>query len=247
VVTARYAEQALHPALEGLVEAAWSVSLDEDAPSGYEHLVLPDGCIDIVLVPGREPFVAGPATKPSRAAMAPGDRTTGLRFRPGAAPFVLGESAEALRDLEVPLAALWGHDVPRDLDALQAAVARRLAATDPLIDAALRTLAGAPGTDVRELAREVGFSERHLRRRFQIVVGYGPKRFARILRLQRLLAESRRRPQATGAELAFAAGYADQPHMVREAHAVAGLRATDLLAERGRSVQAAGAGGRHAA
>ena len=241
IPAAVYAEHLLHPALRGHVEAAWSVTLAADA-APVTHRVVADGCIDIVVTPGRAPVVAGPATGPFLSPMAPGPRVHGLRFRPGAAPFVIGAAAEELRDLEVPLADLLGRravpDAPLDLDALQALVAARLQATDPLVDAAVAALRADPGLDVRALAASVALSERQLRRRFHDAVGYGPKRLARVLRLQRLLAEARRRPGATGVELAFAAGFADEPHMGREARALAGVGAQALLRERGRSVQA---------
>jgi hypothetical protein len=57
--------------------------------------------MDIVVMPGRAPVVAGPATVPCFSPMAPGTRVYGLRFRPGAAPFVVGVAAEELRDLAV--------------------------------------------------------------------------------------------------------------------------------------------------
>jgi AraC-like DNA-binding protein len=244
---ARYREHPLHPALRGHVEAAWSLELAADA-APVEHRVLADGCMDIVVVPDAAPVVAGPTLEPFTAPMAPGTRVYGLRFRPGAAPFTLGATAEELRDLAVPLADLLGArdvpDAPLGLSALQRIVLARLRPTDPLVDAAVGRLLRAPGTDVRALAAAVALSERQLRRRFHEAVGYGPKRLGRVLRLQRLLAEARRRPEATGAELAFAAGYADEPHMGREARALAGTAPRALLRERGRSVLAAEAGTR---
>jgi AraC-like DNA-binding protein len=236
-MAAHYREHPLHPALRGHVEAAWSVALAAGEPP-TEHRVLSDGCMDIVVARGQEPVVVGPTTRPFLSAMTPGSTVYGLRFRPGAAPFVLRTGADELRDLEVPLAELLPADGPAELLDLQRLVLARLGPTDPLVDAAVAELTRAPGTDVRALARALALSERQLRRRFHAAVGYGPKRLARVLRLQRLLAEARRRPGATGAELAFAAGYADEPHMGREARALAGTGPQALLRERGRSVLA---------
>jgi AraC-like DNA-binding protein len=234
-----YAEHPLHPGLHGYVEAAWSVTLAPDAAPAT-HRVLPDGCIDVLVTPDGPPLVAGPALGPAFSPMRPGTRVHGLRFRPGAAPFVLGAAAEELRDVAVPLAELLGSSAvpgePVDLVALQRIVLARLGPTDALVDAAVAQLSRAPGTDVRALAASVALSERHLRRRFGDAVGYGPKRLARVLRLQRLLAEARRFPDATGAQLAFAAGYADEPHMGREARALAGTAVQSLLRDRRRSV-----------
>jgi AraC-like DNA-binding protein len=58
----------------------------------------------------------------------------------------------------------------------------------------------------------------------------GPKTFQRIGRLQRFLELAAAAPGRGLAELAAEAGYADQPHLSREARALAGLTATELLA-----------------
>ncbi|WP_409464048.1 helix-turn-helix domain-containing protein [Amycolatopsis sp. GA6-003] len=66
-----------------------------------------------------------------------------------------------------------------------------------------------------------GRSERQARRLFTLAVGYGPATYRRILRLQRAIALAP--TTATLAELAVAAGYADQPHLTRECRALTGL------------------------
>ena len=40
---------------------------------------------------------------------APGSFLVGVRFRPGAAPPLVGVSAAELRDLEIPIGELWGR------------------------------------------------------------------------------------------------------------------------------------------
>lgn len=64
-------------------------------------------------------------------------------------------------------------------------------------------------------------SERQERRLFTLAVGYGPATYRRILRLQRAIALAP--TAATLADLAVAAGYADQPHLTRECRALTGL------------------------
>lgn len=72
---------------------------------------------------------------------------------------------------------------------------------------------------VDRLARECGCSERQLNRVFQARVGLTPALHGRLLRFERLLALHRRRPTAALTELAHAAGYFDQPHLVRDCRA----------------------------
>ena len=95
--------------------------------------------------------------------------------------------------------------------------------------------AARPRTPVEALGVGLGIGERQLRRRFDDAVGYGPKTLQRVLRFQRFLAlaEAERAPGAADpdlAQLAFAAGYADQAHLTRECTRLAGLPPAALLA-----------------
>jgi AraC-like DNA-binding protein len=210
---------------------------------GRAHLVLPDGCVDLVWHAGRL-VVAGPDTGP--VAAEPSSATTvGVRLRPGAAG-VLGESAAVLRDERVATDALWGRagagladrvahaqDDRERLTLLTAAVARRAAAARPpdaAVAAAVAALSG-PGTTVAQAARAAGLSDRQLRRRFLEHVGYGPKTLDRVLRLQRFLALAIATADDLAA-LAASAGYADQAHLTRETRALAGATPRELVAAR---------------
>ena len=82
------------------------------------------------------------------------------------------------------------------------------------------------------LARELGVSERHLRRRATAELGYGPKTFARIVRFQRALALLRA-GQPAGRRWRPTAGYADQPHLTREVTALAGRTPGAVRADAG--------------
>jgi AraC-like DNA-binding protein len=121
------------------------------------------------------------------------------------------------------------------LAALQNVLTGHLADTDPLIDTAVTRAIGMmrrhPDRLVSSLAVAVDLSERQLRRRFETAVGYGPKRFGRILRFQRLLdLVHTRGARIRWAELAVEAHYADQPHMINECLALAGMSPTALPA-----------------
>ena len=68
---------------------------------------------------------------------------------------------------------------------------------------------------IDDVARELGISERHLRRAFHGVVGLGPKTYARIARFQRALAMGRATP-GRWSEVARATGYFDQAHLTAD-------------------------------
>jgi AraC-like DNA-binding protein len=74
---------------------------------------------------------------------------------------------------------------------------------------------------IGELAREAGWSQSALERRFHREVGASPKKFANIVRMRHAV-----RLHAAGASLtetAYAAGYADQPHFIRDFKRFSGL------------------------
>jgi AraC-like DNA-binding protein len=251
-----YREWAPPAALAPWVRRVWELTVPDPGGPGR---VLPDGCMDIVVMDGAL-LVAGPDTGPVPIARRGGETVIGVRFHPGAGPAVLGPRASELRDTRVPLEAVWGRDgreleervaaaSPGDgLAVLQARLLARLGAAreprpDPLVAAAVHLLEGhadLPGR-VGGLGDALGLGERQLRRRFHAAVGYGPKTLARVLRFQRLLglldrpgADSpggaRGRPSLALA--AADAGYADQAHMATEVARLAGVTPTALLAER---------------
>jgi len=79
------------------------------------------------------------------------------------------------------------------------------------------------GLSIDALALRLGWTRRHLERRFQLLVGISPKRLARIARFQsalRVLEETAVPRRSTRA--AVAVGYADQAHFIREFHELAG-------------------------
>jgi AraC-like DNA-binding protein len=99
---------------------------------------------------------------------------------------------------------------------------------------------------VAGLAREVGWSARHLGGRFQTEIGLAPKAAARVVRFdraRRLLAGRAAALAASGGPLRLAAlaaecGYFDQAHLARDFRALAGCSPTRWLADEFRFVQA---------
>lgn len=231
-----YREHAPPASLTPWVQCAWRRSGDGGPPVR----VVPDGCIDVVWTEGSGTTVVGPNTRAFLVPVAAGARVVGVRLHPGAAPPLLGIDAAALRDADMAIEELWGDagkrlaerlDAGGDrADALLAALAARAPAAvrpDPLVCAAVARL-DAPGVAVGRLAFDLGVSERQLRRRFDLAVGYGPKRLARVLRLMRALSAAR-----AGEELgrvAFDAGYADQAHFANDCRSLAGVGPSTLVA-----------------
>ncbi|HLL21508.1 MAG TPA: AraC family transcriptional regulator [Kofleriaceae bacterium] len=219
-----YREWAPAPDLRDHVACTWQsiVAADTRVP------VIPDGCVDVIVVDDEPPHIAGPATRTVWIEVAAGARITGVRFRPGAAAEVLRTSLVALCDEHVELAAVCAAPDDVTPTGLVQWTRRRLARRGPrpVLSRAAEVLANADTIDV--VVRELGWSVRQLRRLFIEAYGYGPKLAHRILRLQHAI---RLAHEGTClAMVAALAGYADQAHLTREMRALTDLAPRAFLA-----------------
>ena len=222
-----YAE---HPArVPGLI--AW-----HSTAGGGAGRVLPDGCMDLIWFDDRL-MVAGPDTVAQLVTTAPGTRFTGLRFGPGLLPRVLGVPADELTDRRVPAEALLGDTVVGELAdrasessqvaALEEFGRDRLVRTDrrPWLAPTVHRLRA--GASASAAADALGWSERTFRRACLEAFGYGAKRLALVLRLQRALDMARAgRPFAV---VAADAGYADQAHLSRDVRLLTSTTLRELV------------------
>lgn len=226
----------------------WVDGLWQATGRGTARRILPDGCIDFVFDLDRgSGWVVGPMTRAAVCAVPPGHRYFGVRFLPGrAAAWIDAKASELLdRDAEFDELAVTGATElaeqlarARDLAQCRALVARflerpraRHRSVDPRVERATQLLSHTEETtSIAALSAELGLGERQLERLFHEHVGLRPKLFARVLRLQRAVALSRR-PLKNQAELAARAGYADEPHLLREFRALSGVTPRALWAE----------------
>ncbi|HEY2281477.1 MAG TPA: helix-turn-helix domain-containing protein [Streptosporangiaceae bacterium] len=156
---------------------------------------------------------------------------------------VLGRFAAELQD-RVRGAGTWAARFAV-LDELLAARAGSMDARHliaPEVAQAWRTLLTSRGAvSVADLARETGWSARHLDNRFRAEIGLTPKAAARVIRFDRTRRMLMRRVSQGGppalADLAVASGYYDQAHLAREFRGLAGCPPSRWLAEEFRNVQ----------
>ncbi len=80
----------------------------------------------------------------------------------------------------------------------------------------------AQGQTVAETADAVGWSTRHLRKRFRQETGIRPVTAARMLRFQHARTFALRSDNPDWADIAAASGYSDQAHLIRAFHEFAG-------------------------
>jgi AraC-like DNA-binding protein len=200
----RWREYAPDPRLAPWVATVWTLRCEVS----QRLRVLPDGCMDLI---GGD--LVGTLTAPLLVDLRAGEVSHGVRLRPGAFTALYGVPASEFAGLRIPLA-----DVvrPRSLTSLVADAPE----PDPVASLALH----APS--VRSLARQTGYSERHLRRRLLAATGHTPKRLGRIGRMQATLAAGR---GDSWARTAVEFGYHDESHMINDMRSLAGATPHELL------------------
>lgn len=185
-------------------------------------------------------FLAGTLSRPWLLRAGRRVDTVGIRFRAGETTGVLPLSMTGARDRELALSGIVGRasagSLVRSLRrartgaqrfaAAEAWLAARLAEALPRRSSSAGAVAlireGGGQARIDEIARSLGWSRRRIERAFARDLGIRPKVYARIVRLNAVLAtlDDADRPRAV--DLALAAGYFDQAHLLRDFRILAG-------------------------
>jgi AraC-like DNA-binding protein len=249
----RYREIPAPAELSHFVECFWT--LESDGAARVAQRVVPDGHCELILNSGRpfeafqgggwhaQPrlFLAGQIEGPLLLRPAGPARILGVRFHPHGAAAVFGPRMPEFSGQFVNVADL-SSALSRDLgDALEsgdavASVAEalrraqpRIPAPDRLVGHAVTHLVRHPASDVASVARAFGLSVRQFERRFRAEVGLPPKLFGRLRRFLRVF-RAMEQANATWVETAFACGYYDQAHLIRDFRRFSGQTPAVLLA-----------------
>jgi AraC-like DNA-binding protein len=166
-----------------------------------------------------------------------------VSLKPEAGTRVFGASLEQFLDTRIELSDVFNRDEvcrledgvanARDsagrIKCVEAFLLRHVrdAQPDPVVSRAVSLVRRVPSLTVRQLASKLEISERHFRRRFQAMTGSSPKHFARIARIEKLLAA--RRSGATWAETAYACGFQDQAHLIHDFNLIVGQTPDSFL------------------
>jgi AraC-like DNA-binding protein len=176
--------------------------------------------------------------------------TVGATLRPGAVPALFGVPSRAVRDVVLDLDLVWGQGLGslREQLAAQADADAALSVWERALlarcgpDADLRTrrarlalhmLTAEPrAASVGGVSDRVGVTRQHLARELHRVAGLSPGEVRRLARFEQLVGSIDTRRPVNWAELATRAGYADQPHMVRDFKSLAGLAPSAYVTRR---------------
>ena len=236
---------AARPALQPYVGCFWVVT----AQCGATVRVVPDGTTSIGIEQrrdrGADVYLRGPLLQPAELKFAVPTTLVGVRLRPGVAFSLTEVSLHSMVNRRAALSdyvAFSGLNaigaLPQTpiewIAALQAFLIERLEGTTihPLVARALAVIQAAHGcVSVRDIADRCDASERHLSRLMRDWIGYGPKRYANMVRFQSTLARMERAPEMAVASLAADAGYFDQSHLSVDVARHAGATPRDLMSE----------------
>jgi AraC-like DNA-binding protein len=188
--------------------------------------------------------VTGLQTSPRRFQARPDTRTVLVVLEPAAGFLLLGHPMDELAERHAGLGTLVPEALLRPLqdDLPEAGTAQGRAAAvqsfllsllrrssprsapHPAVRAMLDRILRQRGASLIEpLVREVGISRRQIERLFLQQVGLGPKRFSALVRFDAVLRRLPEADRSSWADLALDAGYADQPHLIREFTRHAGM------------------------
>jgi AraC-like DNA-binding protein len=229
--------------LRPFVGCFWVVS----AEAGATIRVVPDGSAAISIplqeCPSSEWILRGPLIRPDERRFEVETTLVGIRLRAGAAFLVSGIPAHTTVGRRVDLRGIAAfrelvaadphpRTPDRCVDVLERFLLRRLehVGVHNVIASALDAIDRAHGSvGVADVADRCGVSVRHLHRLMRTWVGYGPKRYATIIRFQATLHEMEDVPGRTGADLAAGHGYFDQAHLALDVARFAGATPAHLV------------------
>lgn len=201
-------------------------------------MAVPDGCIDILFCcDSHSPSakVCGTVLQPSYTFARKNCYYFGVRFLPGHIPCLCHVNMAEVLAQEIPLEALL-----KDKDMFYKIVESRDFAYQQKVFLKTylkhyapytafnvknnlhnfivnRMVSTAGNISIQELSQETGYTQRYINQTFRLSYGMSPKIFCRMMRFQYLLDNLGLETDFIDyADLAVAAGYYDQPHMVKE-------------------------------
>lgn len=195
-----------------------------------------------------EGFLIGPHDRPVTNEPTGETFAIGIVTTPVGCRAVLGVEPARVAGKVVDLLAAWpaGRALRRDLLGLARDPEAMLERTEACIrdgltldipgldrcERAVALLAADPVRPIADVAAEVSVSHGHLDREFTRIVGLSPRRLARLLRVERLLAAIEPGSAVQWADLAAGLGWTDQSHMIRDVKRHTGVTPSAYLSAR---------------
>lgn len=235
--------QEFHPAvLEQYIMCIWSMKSFQKITSPVQNIILPDGCIDLIVdFYKKEIFFSGTSKASLNFPLIGEINYLGVRMKPGIfyelfkipCSKVMDQSI-AFDQIEKNISIDFIFDEDKDdkkLEVLQNYFIEKTAniKLDSFINM-IRKINGKTNIKfVTELAQSFGYSERHLNRIFKERCGVSPKVFLNIIRLHESLKLLINHESDKLIHLALESGFYDEAHFIKEIKRYCGLSPTDLI------------------
>lgn len=223
------------PPLAGHIEMLWLY--EGYSVAHAQEWLLPTGSMELIVdLRSNAAVMVGAYSKRGLLDTSQAISVIGAHFHPGGAFAFLQVPADALHNLDADLGDLWPpHQAAELRERLLAApdsrckfalleralLARLKQARDPAVAFAISAFRR--GTPVANVAEQIGVSQRTFINRFAREVGMTPKLYSRVRRFNRAVRMVHGKSEVDWSDVALACGYFDQPHLIRDFHAFAGM------------------------
>jgi AraC-like DNA-binding protein len=238
------------PELQPYVKLICTMDCQGDADTNHIR-VLPDTCVELfvnytdtpVAIIGNELYnrsiVTFRMSRHSDVQMRKGAGCVAICFYPGVAYRFFHLPMHILADRTLALSDLW-RGMAAEIESRLADACNHKTRTvivqqyllqqltrneydDPQVAYCLGKIQRSSGhVPVSQLTSNTGFSQRHLSRKFQQIVGLSPKEYLRVCRFIRSLNHLKKYPSLSLTEVAYESGYYDQAHFNRDYKAFTG-------------------------
>lgn len=243
--------------LTDIVDAIWDVDIPDSDTAGALAIKFAPGNSLLLMAQYRTPALVrqGHQDLPSKCATQIQASSVTLRpagalglivvcLRPDAANRIVEAPLGQFANANIPLANVFSRgdvstcdellvearDSPERVATVEGFLLRRVRPQrDGLACRAASHLTSDPSLPLQQLASRLDVSMRQLSRSFSATFGICPKRFARLARFEKVVAE--RRKGLSWAEIACACDFTDQAHLVRDFRDIVGEVPTEFFAQ----------------
>ena len=233
------------PSLARFVELFWHD--DRYRTLSHRERVLPTGAFTMIFeLESGASIVSGLHTRCTEFDTAPVSTVVGVLFRPAGARGVFDFSAEELYNKTTPLNLLWGAAADdlcnhlreatcpnARLQILEEGLTSRIkphAILHPAVDYGLRRFRDVPHiARILEVVKDAGLSRRRFSQLFREQVGLTPKLYCRLRRFYWALDRISSGSRIEWVDVALAAGYSDQAHLIHDFREFSGFSPAALL------------------
>lgn len=232
------------PPLSDHIAILWLYEMP--APEHAQERLLPSGSMELVIdLLNPATFVVGAHSQPSFLETRNTVSVAGAHFRPGGAYAFLNLPADELHNGGTTLDEVWTRaeaaelrerllaapGPPARMDVFERALIARLRRPRNVM-VAFAVAQFRMARPVRAVSEQIGVSQRTFINTFAREVGLTPKLYSRVRRFQRVLRMVHRQRDIDWVDVALACGYFDQPHLIRDFRAFAGLSPSEYLEAR---------------